>query len=344
MSDPNRSALLRVRDLSVRFSTPRGELLALDKVSLDVPASSTLAIVGESGSGKSVLSRSILRLLPSTATVDAASSIRFGEIDVFAQTPAELRRLRGRRIAMVFQDPMTALNPVRRIGAQLTEGLRVHMGLSAQAATARAIELVDQVGISSARQRLDQYPHELSGGMRQRIVIAMAIACEPELLIADEPTTALDVTVQAEIMALLTRLKRERRMTMILVTHDLGLAAEHADRIAVMYAGQVVEQSDTATIFDRQRMPYTRALLRSIPRLDDAPHRHLQTIPGRPPSVVGLQPGCRFALRCERVQGRCRVEVPPLSAAPGGLSAVEHCYRCWFPIDVRPERLAGAAT
>ncbi|HRO61897.1 MAG TPA: ABC transporter ATP-binding protein, partial [Burkholderiaceae bacterium] len=224
-------ALLRVRELSVDFETPRGQLHALDRIELDVPRGRTLAIVGESGSGKSVLSRSILRLLPPSASVAPRARILFDGQDLLALSQREMRRLRGRRIAMVFQDPMTALNPVRTIGSQLSEGLRLHLGLSAGAAARRAVELLANVGIASPQQRADQYPHQLSGGMRQRVVIAMAIACEPELLIADEPTTALDVTVQADILALLGRLQAERRMTMILITHDLGVAAGHADEI-----------------------------------------------------------------------------------------------------------------
>ena len=321
--------LLSVQDLGVRFPTPRGELQALDAVSLDVRRSSTLAIVGESGSGKSVLSRSILRLLPASAKVPREARIVFDGIDLLAQSQSAMQKIRGRRIAMVFQDPMTALNPVRTIGSQLTEGLRLHLRLSAADADARALQLLEQVGISAPARRLAQYPHELSGGMRQRVVIAMAIACEPELLIADEPTTALDVTVQAEILELMRRLQRERRMTMILITHDLGVAAGFADDIAVMYAGQVVERADTRRIFKHTRMPYSHALLQSIPRLEDEPHAALNTIAGRPPTLYGEAPtSCRFAARCDRRVAQCDAEPPRLRSDEPG-----HAYRCWRPLE-----------
>ena len=321
-------ALLCVRELSVDFATPRGQLHALDRIDLDVPRGRTLAIVGESGSGKSVLSRSILRLLPPSATVAPRARIVFDGQDLLALSQREMRRLRGRRIAMVFQDPMTALNPVRTIGSQLSEGLRLHLGLGAGAAARRAVELLADVGIASPQQRADQYPHQLSGGMRQRVVIAMAIACEPELLIADEPTTALDVTVQADILALLGRLQAERQMTMILITHDLGVAAGHADEIAVMYAGQVVEHASTQTVFRTPAMPYTAGLLRSIPRLDDPPHQKLYSIPGRPPIVVGERRGCHYAPRCDRRGERCDT-VEPLLRRFGA----ERQVRCWYPLE-----------
>lgn len=321
--------LLSVQNLGVRFPTPHGDLQALDNVSIDLRRSRTLAIVGESGSGKSVLSRSILRLLPSKARVAPMARIVFDGIDLLAQSQAQMQKIRGRRIAMVFQDPMTALNPVRTIGSQLVEGLKLHMKMPSAAANQRALELLQQVGISSPERRLSQYPHELSGGMRQRVVIAMAIACKPELLIADEPTTALDVTVQAEILELLQRLQRENNMTMILITHDLGVAAGFADEIAVMYAGQLVERADTHNVFKMPRMPYSRALLRSIPRLDDAPHAELFTIAGRPPTIYGEAPeGCRFAARCELRIERCDTETPGISEEPLG-----HEYRCWRPLD-----------
>ncbi len=321
--------LLSVHGLGVRFPTARGELQALDSVSLELQRSSVLAIVGESGSGKSVLSRSIMRLLPPSARIAPGAAIVFDGIDLLRQTQPQMRRLRGRRISMVFQDPMTALNPVRTIGSQLVEGLRLHLGLAGAAARNRAVELLEQVGISAAARRFEQYPHQLSGGMRQRVVIAMAIACEPELLIADEPTTALDVTVQAEILELMRRLQHERRMTMILITHDLGVAAGFADRVAVMYAGQVVEHADTRGVFKRARMPYSQALLNSIPRLEDPPHAQLYTIPGRPPTLYGDAPaGCRYAGRCDRMQPGCTAEPPPLrQAAPG------HVFRCWHPLE-----------
>ena len=318
------SSLLRVENLSVAFATPRGELRALDAVTLDLPARRTLAIVGESGSGKSVLARAILRLLPATARVDPAARILFDGRDLLRLDARAMQTLRGRRIAMVFQDPMTALNPVRTIGAQLMEGLRLNLGIGAHAAEASALRLIEQVGIALPRRRLGQYPHELSGGMRQRVVIAMAIACEPELLIADEPTTALDVTVQAQILALLAQLKAERHMTMILVTHDLGVAARHADEMAVMYAGQVVERAATRALFKAPRMPYTQALLRAI-------------LAGRPPTVIGPTAGCRFAPRCERRAARCEHEDQRLVETPADGRSV----RCWRAAEV--DAMAEAA-
>ena len=320
--------LLQIRQLSVQFPTRAGLLQALDAVSLDVMTGQTLAIVGESGSGKSVLSRAILRLLPPTALIAPEARIAFHGTDLLGQSPRQMQKIRGRRIAMVFQDPMTALNPVRTIGSQLVEGMREHLPMNAAQAKARAVELIARVGISSPARRMEQYPHELSGGMRQRVVIAMAIACEPELLIADEPTTALDVTVQAEILDLLRSLREERNMTMILITHDLGVAAGHADDIAVMYAGQIVEKAPTRSVFSAPHMPYTRALLRSIPTIDDAAHTRLFTIGGRPPVVIGSQDGCRFAPRCEQAESRCHAQRPSLSGDPA-----IHAYRCWSPLE-----------
>jgi peptide/nickel transport system ATP-binding protein len=322
--------LLSVRNLGVRFVRPNGELCALDGVNLDLDASRTLAIVGESGSGKSVLARSILRLLPPSARIAPDAEVRFDGTDLLKLDPREMQAICGRRIALVVQDPMTALNPVRTIGSQLAEGMRLHLKLDASAARERALALLTQVGIPSPERRIGQYPHELSGGMRQRVVIAMAISCEPQLLIADEPTTALDVTVQAEILELLARLRRERRMTMILVTHDLGVAAAHTDEIAVMYAGQIVERAATARIFDAPRMPYTGALLRSIPRLDNPPHQPLATIAGRPPTIVGDRPGCHFADRCERVTEQCQRERPILVPDHDDTA---HWLRCWRPLE-----------
>jgi peptide/nickel transport system ATP-binding protein len=318
--------MLSIARLGVRFPTPRGDLSALEDVSLDIEAGRTTAIVGESGSGKSVLSRSIMQLLPRTAIVPPEASIRFNGVDLLHQSNQQLQKILGRQIAMVFQDPMTSLNPVRTIGSQLMEGMRLHFRLDRATAARRALDLLVQVGISSPEQRFEQFPHQLSGGMRQRVVIAMAIACEPQLLIADEPTTALDVTVQAEILDLLQRLRRERQMAMILITHDLGVAAGQADDIVVMYAGQIVERASARTLFARPRMPYTRALLQAIPGLHDTPHARLNTIAGRPPTVYGSMTGCRFEQRCTRRQARCALDGPPLVLASDGTS-----QRCWYP-------------
>jgi len=320
-------AVLSVRHLSVRFPTRNGLLRAVEDLSLDVPRGAVLAIVGESGSGKSVLSRAIMRLLPKHADIPREASIQFGNLDLLREPESVLRQIRGDRIGMVFQDPMTSLNPVRTIGSQLTEGMRRHLCLDARAAKNRTIDLLRQVGIPSPERRYEQYPHQLSGGMRQRIVIAMAIACHPDLLIADEPTTALDVTIQAEILELLRRLRSEQSMTMILITHDLGVAAEQADEIAVMYAGQVVERAATADLFNSPRMPYTGALLRALPALTDPPHARLYAIGGSPPVVVGEPRGCRFAPRCERAAPRCHADSPPLIAEHG------RSFRCWNPLE-----------
>ncbi|MCW5232948.1 ABC transporter ATP-binding protein [Verminephrobacter eiseniae] len=346
------AALLRVRHLGVQFQTAQGPLHALTDVSLDVERARTLAIVGESGSGKSVLACSILRLLGPAAQTAPEAQIFFGAQDLLRLERSAMQAVRGRRIAMVFQDPMTALNPVRPIGVQLAEGLQLHLRLSRQAAQARATGLLAQVGIGSPERRMAQLPHQLSGGMRQRVVIAMAVACEPELLIADEPTTALDVTVQAEILDLLRGLQRGRQMAMILVTHDLGVAAGYADDIAVMYAGQIVEQAPTAALLRQPRMPYTRDLLRAIARLDDPPHALLHSIAGRPPVVRALAGGCRYAPRCDRRTMQCEAAQPGLesvacaegahwnTAAFGdGMSAYgrpggTHAVRCWHPLEI----------
>jgi oligopeptide/dipeptide ABC transporter ATP-binding protein len=319
--------LLSIRHLSVRFPTSRGLLHAVEDVSLDLPLGSVLAIVGESGSGKSVLSRAIMRLLPRHAQIPAEAGIHFDGIDLLRASEKSLQAIRGRRIGMVFQDPMTSLNPVRTVGSQLAEGMRRHLRIDGRTAKQRTIELLQQVGIASPERRYDQYPHELSGGMRQRVVIAMAIACEPDLLIADEPTTALDVTIQAEILELLRSLRTKRAMTMIMVTHDLGVAAEQADEIAVMYAGQIVERANVRSLFSSPRMPYTGALLKAIPKLSDPPHTELYAIPGSPPAVVGTTQGCRFAPRCERELSRCRREAPSL------IVESDRGVRCWNPLE-----------
>jgi len=326
--------LLEVDDLRTRFRTDRGVVRAVDGVSFELDRGRTLGVVGESGSGKTVLSRSIMGLLPGS-NVEITGSVRYEGRDITGAGAAVMRSVWGTEMAMVFQDPMTSLNPVLKVGTQITESLRHHLEMPKDEARRTALALIRSVGIPEAERRLDQYPHELSGGMRQRVTIAIALACGPKLLFADEPTTALDVTVQAQILNLLAQQQRERHMAMILVTHDLGVVAGRADDIAVMYAGQIVERAPTRTLFAEMRMPYTEALMRSIPKLEQPSHTRLAAIPGRPPDLVSPPPGCKFAPRCPYVRERCVEEEPPLIEAetPG------HWYRCWYPVGtVEPTR------
>jgi peptide/nickel transport system ATP-binding protein len=318
--------LLEVRDLRTTFETSRGLLRAVDGVSLDLERGRTLGIVGESGSGKSMLVRSIMRILPSTATV--RGEVRFEGRDVDALTGPEARHFWGVEMAMVFQDPMTSLNPTKKVGEHIAESLRHHRGMSRRAAKTRTIDLLAHVGLPAPRERVDDYPHQLSGGMRQRVTIAMALACEPKLLFADEPTTALDVTVQKQILDLLGSLQRELDMAMILITHDLGVVAGRAKRINVMYGGQIVETATTRTLFRQMRHPYTEALLNSIPRIEHPSHHRLEAIAGRPPDMTRPPSGCRFAPRCRLAQPSCVDEPPQLVA---GADAT-HYYRCFFPV------------
>ena len=319
--------LLEIEDFTTHFHTAAGPVRAVDGVSLSLERGKTIGIVGESGSGKTVLSRSAMGLLTAT-NVERTGSVRYDGQELLGLAPSELRALWGTEMAMVFQDPMTSLNPVMRIGRQITESLRHHLDMSKHDARDQAVALLRSVGIPDPERRVNVYPHELSGGMRQRVTIAIALACGPKLLFADEPTTALDVTVQAQILNLLQAQQRERFMAMVLVTHDLGVVAGRADEIAVMYAGQIVEQAPTRTLFSQVRMPYTEGLLKSIPRLDQASHTRLQIIGGRPPDLINPPQGCRFAPRCPYVQPKCHTDAPPLIEAetPG------HRYRCWFPV------------
>jgi peptide/nickel transport system ATP-binding protein len=320
--------LLEVDDLRTYFQTPRGVVKAVDGVSFTLDQGRTLGIVGESGSGKTVLSRSVMNLLPKRATLDTPGRVLFEGRDIRPLSDKDMRSIWGVHIAMVFQDPMTSLNPVVKIGRQITESLRHHLDLSKAEARETAVSLLRSVGLPAAERRLDEYPHQLSGGMRQRVTIAVALACGPKLLIADEPTTALDVTVQKQILDLLQRQQTERNMAMVLITHDLGVVANRADEIIVMYAGQVVERAATRTLFTRMRHPYTEALLASIPRVENRSHTILQTIPGRPPDLTNIPARCRFADRCRYAQPRCLQEDPALysSDEPG------HEYRCFFPV------------
>jgi peptide/nickel transport system ATP-binding protein len=324
---PEAGHLLEVTDLSTSFKTPRGLARAVDNVSIVLDRGKTLGIVGESGSGKSVFSRSVMGLLPKSNVV-REGSVRFQGNEISTLSNSAMRAYWGKEMAMVFQDPMTSLNPVLKIGRQITESLRYHLDMDRKQADEVALALLKSVGIPEAERRLDEYPHQMSGGMRQRIVIAISLACGPKLLFADEPTTALDVTVQAQILNLLQGQQRERDMAMVLVTHDLGVVAGRADEIAVMYAGQIVERAPTRTLFAQMRMPYTEGLLKSIPKLEQPSHSRLQIIGGRPPDLVSPPPGCKFAPRCPYAQERCHIEEPPLVEAdtPG------HYYKCWYPV------------
>lgn len=328
--------LLRVNEVRTAFRTGRGPLRAVDGVTFDLDRGETFAVVGESGSGKSVLVRTIMNLLPASAQIGEGAEILFDGKDIRTMSVLDRKHLWGNEIAMVFQDPMSSLNPVRRIGIQVTESMMLHLGMSKQDARERAVDLLREVGIPEPERRLEQYPHELSGGMRQRVVIAIALACEPRLLIADEPTTALDVTVQKQILELLRGLQREHGMAMILISHDLAVVAGMADRVAVMYGGQIMEVAPTDDLFENVKHPYTEALLNSIPRPDRPSHARLQPIEGWPPDMVAPPPGCRFAGRCRYAQARCLVENPELAQD----GATEHRVRCFFPVDTEAGRQA----
>jgi oligopeptide/dipeptide ABC transporter ATP-binding protein len=329
--------LLDVVDVSTTFDTDRGLVHAVDGVSFTLDRGRTLGIVGESGSGKTVLSRSIMGLLPKRGVV-RSGSIKFDAVEIGNLSPKAMRRYWGAQMAMVFQDPMTSLNPVMKVGTQITESIRMHLDVTRSFAHDLAVSLLTSVRVPDAERRMEEYPHELSGGLRQRVCIAVALAAGPQLLFADEPTTALDVTVQAQVLDVLEAQQEERFMAMVLVTHDLGVVAGRTDDVIVMYAGQVVEQAPTGTLFAQMRMPYTEALLRSIPKISDPPHTRLHAIPGRPPDLVDVPRGCRFAARCAYVQDECREEQPPLVDAP----TPGHSYRCWFPVGT-PEGTAALA-
>jgi peptide/nickel transport system ATP-binding protein len=319
--------LLTIADVAVELPTPRGNLRAVDHVDLSLEAGRTLGIVGESGCGKTMLSRAVLQLLPKKAKL--TGRVMFDGQDLVRLDAERLRRLRGRDLAVVFQDPMTSLNPVLTIGTQLMETIQEHLELDAPSAKKRSIELLSAVGIPAPEQRLAQYPHQCSGGMRQRIAIAIALSCEPKLLIADEPTTALDVTIQAQILDLLAREQRRRHMAMVLITHDLGVVAGRTDEVAVMYAGRVVERAPTPALFKKMRMPYTEALLAALPKIDAAPHTPLPAISGRPPDPTRPLKGCSFSPRCRYAAGQCHTEKPDLAEA----ETRDHLYACFHPIE-----------
>lgn len=320
--------LLELENVTTHFQTARGLVRAVDGVSFTIERGKALGIVGESGSGKTILSRSIMGLLPPRGTV-RGGSIRFEGREIGNLSRKQMRSVWGKEMAMIFQDPMTSLNPVMTIGRQIAEPLQIHLGMDKKTAWATAERLLRDVRIPEPARRLEQYPHEMSGGMRQRVMIAIALACGPTALFADEPTTALDVTVQAQILDLLGEQRRDRNMSLVLVTHDLGVVAGHTDEIAVMYGGKLVEKASTKGLFAHMKMPYTEALLQSIPKLEDPSHTRLNAIAGRPPDLVNPPKGCRFAPRCPYASAKCVAEEPPLIAAqddPG------HLYACWFPV------------
>jgi oligopeptide/dipeptide ABC transporter ATP-binding protein len=319
------ATLLDVQDLQTQFTTGGGVVRAVDGVSWDVQEGETVALVGESGCGKSVSALSVMRLVAAPAGRIVGGRVLFKGRDLLALSEEEMRRLRGREIAMIFQEPMTSLNPVLTIGRQLTEGLEIHLGMTPDAARRRASELLAMVGISDPARRLPQYPHQFSGGMRQRMMIAMALACEPALILADEPTTALDVTIQAQILELLRDLSRRLGVAMLMITHNLGVVARYADRVNVMYAGRIVERSSARELYANPRHPYTLGLLKSVPRLDVPRRQRLDPIEGQPPDLTRLPPGCAFGPRCAFRVERCALEVPPLMA----VGTAAHVSACW---------------
>ncbi len=340
----DREPILKVRNLTTRFRTDRGVVTAVDDVSFEVFPGETLGIVGESGCGKTVTSKTVMRLLPERVSIiDPKSQIMFGNENLATVPESRMRRVRGDKIAMIFQEPMTSLNPVFRIGWQLDEALKFHTKLSKKERRERAIEMLRLVEIPNPEHRIDEYPHQLSGGMRQRVMIAMALCCEPELLIADEPTTALDVTIQAQILALMGRLKEKMNTAIMLITHDLGVVAQVCDRVMVMYAGRVIEQAPVREIFHSPRHPYTKALLESIPKQGSRQRgkevgKRLPAIKGIVPSLFDLPKGCRFRDRCGYAQDRCEAEEPKLLDH----GDEQHPVRCHFPLDKPAELTVGA--
>jgi len=316
--------LLQLTDLRTHFYTEEGVVKAVDGVSFDVEPGEILGLVGESGCGKTVSALSVLRLIPNPPGKIVGGQIMFEGEDMAKMDEEEIRHIRGNKIAMIFQEPMTSLNPVLTIGRQLTETLELHLKMDRRSATQRAIELLEMVGIPEARTRIGDYPHQFSGGMRQRVMIAMALSCNPKLLLADEPTTALDVTIQAQILELLTRLTRELGTAVIIITHNLGVVARYADRVNVMYAGKIVESARAIDLYHQPRHPYTLGLLKSVPRLDQVRKEKLDPIEGMPPDLIHLPAGCSFRPRCRFAVERCKAENPPL--IPVGDS---HASACW---------------
>jgi oligopeptide/dipeptide ABC transporter ATP-binding protein len=319
--------LLSVKDLKTYFYTEEGVVKAVDGVTYDVQEGETLALVGESGCGKSVSAMSILRLIPFPPGRIVDGEVLFDGEDILKMDDTEIRRVRGNRISMVFQEPMTSLNPVLTIGKQLTESIELHLKLDKEAATARAVQLLEMVGVAEAERRVNDYPHQFSGGMRQRVMIAMAMACNPRLLIADEPTTALDVTIQAQVLEVMARLSREFGTAVIIITHNLGVVARYADRVNVMYAGKIIETSTAEKVYADPRHPYTLGLLNSVPRLDQATGEKLIPIEGLPPDLGHLPPGCAFYPRCTYRIDKCKEEYPPLQ-----MVAENHYAACWVDV------------
>jgi len=319
--------LLKIRNLHTYFFLNEGVLKAVDGIDLDLREGETLGIVGESGCGKSVTALSILQLIPSPPGKIVKGKIQFAGKDLLALSEGEMRKIRGRSISMIFQEPMTCLNPVFQVGDQISEILRLHEGVSRKEAWDRSIEMLRMVGIPSPERRVREYPHHLSGGMRQRAMIAMAMACSPKLMIADEPTTALDVTIQAQILELMTHLKEEKAMSLILITHNLGVIAETVQNVMVMYAGRILEYADVRSIFVNPKHPYTQGLLNSIPRVDrdDTKKERLEAIPGLVPSLLDLPAGCKFLERCKYAFDPCAAEEPRLRGNDSG-----HLVRCWL--------------
>jgi oligopeptide/dipeptide ABC transporter ATP-binding protein len=318
--------LLDVRGLKTQFFTDRGVVRAVDDVSFAIRPGQTLAVVGESGCCKSVTSLSIMRLIPQPPGRIVAGEIRFDGTDLLKLSERRMRKIRGNQISMIFQEPMTSLNPVFRVREQIGEVLRLHQGLDKAAAREKSIDLLRQVGIPSPESRVDDYPHQMSGGMRQRVMIAMALACDPRLIIADEPTTALDVTIQAQILELMDNLRRDTGTAVLLITHDLGVVAETAEHVVVMYAGRVVEEAEARELFTNPLHPYTRGLMRSIPGVSEIGERErLEAIPGVVPSLLALPEGCKFNDRCRHAFDRCFAEEPPLLEPRPG-----HTARCWL--------------
>lgn len=330
--------LLEVKELRTEFNTEGGIVKAVDGISYDLQEGETLGLVGESGCGKSVSALSLLQLIPNPPGKIVGGEVWFDDQDLMKLSEREMRGIRGNKIAMIFQEPMTSLNPVLTIGRQLTETVEVHMGLRPEAAVRRAVELLEMVGIPDAKTRLSAYPHQFSGGMRQRVMIAIALSCSPKLLLADEATTALDVTIQAQILELIKKLSTELGTAVIIITHNLGIIARYADRVNVMYAGKIIERGTADEIYETPKHPYTRGLLGSVPRLDIDRDARLASIEGMPPDLDRLPPGCSFLPRCPHGVDQCAAEAPILRSADQD----HHVYACWKGHEFGPLELTGA--